>query len=64
MSTLGLGLEGRVGLGRWRPVGGGSRHWNVSSPGSVLGAGNMAVNRIYKGKAGGKKQAENAPGTF
>lgn len=45
-------------------MGGGSRHRNVSSPGPVLGAGNMAVNRVYKGKAGGKTQGANAPGTF
>lgn len=35
MSAVGLGLEGRLNLGGWRPVGGGSSDLSVCSPDPV-----------------------------
>lgn len=60
MSTMGLDLEGRVNLGRWRPLGGGSSHLCVYSAGPVLGFNDITVNRIYKGKEIRKTQGDNS----
>lgn len=59
MSAMGLDLEGRVNLGRWRPLGGGSSHLRVYSAGPVLGFNDITVNRTYKGKEIRKTQGDN-----
>lgn len=58
MRTLGLGLEGRVGLGRWGPVRGGSRHVSAYGSGPVLGTEGL---RVYKGRAAGRMRGEDCP---